>query len=300
MEQDGCIAQGLGNRFASRGSQQGTEPGYFVIGQGNKVAVLGLEPCLDQGTAHVLSGPFSLGSDEIEEVDGLADGCLDLGRAGLRLSLLPVQHCVGLESNHLPIGLRDAEDGADDLHREGRGKVLHHVEPVLVHQWVEVATNEDPDLVPVASHGPGSETPAHQPAIAVVLGRVHHDHAAVDARVEVGVDEMLVDQTMGRGEVFGIEVYGRDVREAAEGVEVPPVAVEAGRLLAHAGVGRERVVEELSAEGIEVDAGHGFLRPLRAGPSIPGQSWPPTFRPCQRRCRIQRLGLRRLLAPAGL
>ena len=194
-----------------------------------------------------------LGHEVVQVRAGFQHRLLVLG-ARLELARLAAQADVDLVPDLLALSLGDADHARDDLDGERPGELGDDVEFVRVADRVEEAADDLADHRLERGDGAGREHAADERAEPVVLGRVHHDDAAV-ARDELGVclPEGEELDAVRAGEPLPIAVRGHDVGEARQRVEPVLLAVVDRRLVAEAPVHLARVVEVLVRERIELD-----------------------------------------------
>ncbi len=168
-EQHGGVAHQLGHRLGARPAQQAGEPGDLAVVQAGLHPVAPVHRDLGQPRQHVVGRVLPLLDGQLVEVRARRPGRLpSLGR-GLHLALLAVQADVDPLPHLLAHVPGDAQHAGDDLDRERRREVGHHVEGVAPVEPVEVGDDDLADHRLQGGHRPGGEHAADQLAEPVVL-----------------------------------------------------------------------------------------------------------------------------------
>ena len=180
---------------------------------------------------------------------------------------------VGLVPDRDLVLLGDAEEHADDPHRQLGGELGDDVEAVRADQRVEAADAVVAHLVLERGHAPRGEDPGHEAPVHRVRRRVLEQD---DARRELhaGLDD-VEDVAAGVGEDLPVDERLLDVGVPRQRPEVVALVVVRRRLLAEALVGGVRVGVDVDVVGVEVGLGGrrgvmaaSQLGTIRCSPSI--------------------------------
>ena len=164
------------------------------------------------------------------------------------------------------VGVGDAEEHADGLHRHLGAEVGDEIEAAGIHERIERGDTERSDLRLDVEHPLRREHPAEQAAVQVVRRRIleqdvprRHLDAALDR---------FQHRALARDVGLPVDEAPFDVGEAAQRVEVVLLVVIERALIAEATPDRVRIVVDLEVVGVVVHVrsfGRGFGRASACG-----------------------------------
>ena len=195
------------------------------------------------------------------------------------------------------VGLGDADQHADHLHRQSQREVGHEVERVTPDEPVDDLDAELPDLGLESGHGPRREQPRHDAAVHRVHRRVLEDEQS-RRHLDALADD-VVDAALAGDERLPIAEYAVEVVVPAQRPEVVLLVEVHRRLVPEASERLVRGRVDVPVVHVVVDVGLGHRHcchaPFLNQSSMPGYAAAkgPRVSGCARSIRRRRAGRRR-------
>jgi hypothetical protein len=235
----------LRDRLVPGGGEQVEEAPDLDVGEPFTVD-LGLE----EHAHHVVAGALAARSHLLGEVGMEPAHRFDALPRRHRIARVAVQQVVRPAAHAVPVFLRDAEQGADHVHRQLCRELAHHVEARASHQTIEVLHRDLADARLEGADAARREGLRDEVPVTRLLGRIHEDHQrAREARVA----HQLEHRPLRRGERLPVEQCVVAVGEAGHRPEIEPRVVVRRRLVPHAPVQRVGVDVDLVGVGVVLE-----------------------------------------------